>query len=755
MSYIKEKMPIQTKKNILLIVIALNCFLVFSKNPLQIEENKQVITRDSLEYFLNKASKSINTANLQEALNIIITAQELAIKRFEKNPLGKADLILAHLFTELGDLKIAEIHIKKAIERLKVDNKLEDLAKSYNLYGNITLLQNKFDQSAHYLNKAFELVKNNNLEHLESNIYLNQGKLQLAKKQHEESLTLFEKGLKTIDSTAYNYTLASLHIHKAKALISLNKIEDAIIENDIAMRIAKNHKYRELISESLKLYSQAHEKNKDYQIALNNLKIHQKFKDSLFNTNKEIIAQEANAKLNLDESNFIIEELTEQTNKQQKSLQMGKLTMILSIALITILSLLTLSLYKNNNLRARANELLQNKNTELILAKENAERASEAKVQFLSTITHELRTPLYAVTGLTHLLLEESPTPNQKEHLNSLKFSGEYLLSLINNILDLNKLEANKVELENTTFNLQKRINDVLIALGKSAKDRNNELHYEFDKGIPSKLKGDPLKISQILINLIGNSIKFTQNGDIWIRVKLSNQLDNKVYLHFEIEDNGVGISEKKQKSIFENFTQGSVQINRKFGGTGLGLSIVKNLLNLMDSKIRLESELGKGSKFYFDLKFDVVIDTSINYNNEIKKVDHSIMKDKYVLVVEDNKINQLITRKILEKNNMKCDVADNGDIAIEKAKDQTFDLILMDIHMPGISGIEATKMIREFDKVIPIVALTAVTLDDNLDEFYNNGFDDIIPKPYKTEEFFTKLHRAFSKNKVKTNLES
>ena len=140
----------------------------------------------------------------------------------------------------------------------------------------------------------------------------------------------------------------------------------------------------------------------------------------------------------------------------------------MSIALITILSLLTLSLYKNNNLRARANELLQNKNAELLLAKENAERASEAKVQFLSTITHELRTPLYAVTGLTHLLLEESPTPNQKEHLNSLKFSGEYLLSLINNILDLNKLEANKVEIENISFNLKKRINDVLIALGLS-----------------------------------------------------------------------------------------------------------------------------------------------------------------------------------------------------------------------------------------------------------------------------------------------
>lgn len=444
------------------------------------------------------------------------------------------------------------------------------------------------------------------------------------------------------------------------------------------------------------------------------------------------------------EEQATIEEET--TEKPETSLQLGKLTTILSLALITILSLLTLSLYKNNNLRARANELLQNKNQELLAAKENAERASEAKVQFLSTITHELRTPLYAVTGLTHLLLEENPTASQKEHLNSLKFSGEYLLSLINNILDLNKLEAKKVELENTSFNLRKRINDVLIALGKSAKDRNNKLHYEFDESIPEKLKGDPLKVSQVLINLIGNSIKFTQNGDIWIRVNTINELENKIFLNFEIEDNGVGISEKKQQNIFDNFTQGSVQINRKFGGTGLGLSIVKNLLDLMGSEIKLESELGKGSKFTFDIKFDIYQDPKNSFVESAKQVDYAIMVNKNVLVVEDNKINQMITRKILEKNKMICEVADNGEMAVNMVQNNTYDLILMDIHMPGISGIEATKLIREFDNKIPIIALTAVTLNDNLNEFYDNGFDDIIPKPYKTEEFFTKLYKGFNK---------
>jgi len=413
--------------------------------------------------------------------------------------------------------------------------------------------------------------------------------------------------------------------------------------------------------------------------------------------------------------------------------------------------LLILSLYKNNNLRAKANELLQSKNTELIIAKENAEKASMVKAQFLSTITHELRTPMYAVTGLTHLLLSENPTAEQKKHLDSLKFSGEYLLSLINNILDLNKLEANKVDLEETSFNLRKRIEDVLFALEKSAKDKGNKLHFEFDEDIPAELLGDPLVISQILINLVGNAVKFTRDGEVYIRVQKISQSDADIDLHFEIQDTGEGISKKKQKSIFQNFTQGSVAINRKFGGTGLGLSIVKNLLDLLNSKISLESTLGKGSVFKFDIKYNLAKSLTDNENphNIIYDVDYVALENRHILVVEDNKINQMITRKILEKNKIICDVADNGEIAVEKVRSSKFDLILMDIHMPGISGIEATEQIRVFDEDIPILALTAVTIDENVDDFYVAGFNDIIPKPYKVEEFFQKIHNALKKSNV------
>ena len=303
------------------------------------------------------------------------------------------------------------------------------------------------------------------------------------------------------------------------------------------------------------------------------------------------------------------------------------------------------------------------------------------------------------------------------------------------------------MELEKTTFHLRKRLNDVLIALKKSADDRNNSLKLEFDHDIPDKLDGDSVKLSQVLINLIGNSLKFTENGDVVIRVSKLAENNNKITLHFEIEDNGVGISKKKQKSIFESFSQASLQINRKFGGTGLGLSIVKSLLELMDSRIQLESQLGQGSKFWFDLVLEVSAQdaTEEKGHKHLNENEYRLLENKHLLVVEDNKINQMITRKILEKRNIKCQVADNGMDAIKLVETNDFDVVLMDIHMPGISGVEATQEIRKLKPQLPIIALTAVAIEENLDEFYRVGFNEIIHKPFKTEEFFDKIHRTLT----------
>ena len=267
---------------------------------------------------------------------------------------------------------------------------------------------------------------------------------------------------------------------------------------------------------------------------------------------------------------------------------------------------------------------------------------------------------------------------------------------------------------------------------------------------MPKHFSLDEVKISQILINLIGNSIKFTKDGDIWIRVILVLKENDLYTLRFEVEDNGIGISNEKQKTIFDSFSQGSIAINRKYGGTGLGLSIVKGLVSILGGKIEIESELDKGTKFYFDIKCKKAEKaektTTLEYFKDINEED---LKKINVLIVDDNKINQMITKKTLSKLGIESTAVDNGTLGVEAAKTKKYNVVLMDIHMPGIDGHEATKQIRTFDKDLIVFALTAVTIDDKLDEFKASGFNNIIPKPYKQEVFEKMLYTELTKSNI------
>ncbi len=713
-------------------------------------------TLTQINRFHREGRENVKQQSYELAMANLTKAYRLAAVSQYKDEKIQVRFSLAQLNYYLQNFEKAAQETRIILENLKGSQKNLEIAEANTLLGLIYTQLGKLDEAEITLRKADNYFTTQNDETNRAGVLLGFGILELKRDNYKSAINYFDAAIPVFTASNANYELAYAELSKAEALLKVkpgevaNQLDKAKASLSKASSIAEKNSFTKLTIETFRLKSYLALRENNYATAEENLATYERKSDSLYQVFLKAISAGMDTESDVVDLNEIIDKQQSDLDKQQKSINFGKMTTGLSIALIVILSLLTLSLYKNNNLRAKANELLQDKNNELQLAKEKAEKASLAKAQFLSTITHELRTPLYAVTGLTHLLLEENPKPEQKEHLNSLKFSGEYLLSLINNILDLNKLEANKVEVEKTTFHLKKRLNDVLIALKKTADDRKNNLHFEYDESIPEKLIGDPLKLSQILINLIGNSLKFTQNGDVYVRIKKLKEEQNKVLLHFEIEDNGVGISKKKQKSIFESFSQASLQINRKFGGTGLGLAIVKNLLQLMGSRIQLESQLGKGSKFWFDLSLSISeeVTESVHPKNLTYEVDYSSLENRKVLVVEDNKINQMITKKILEKNKMECLVADNGMDAIKLVQENNFDVVLMDIHMPGISGIEATQEIRKFNKQLPIIALTAVTIDENLDDFYRAGFNEIIPKPFKTEEFFEKIYRTLEKSK-------
>ncbi|WP_432711916.1 ATP-binding protein [Pedobacter sp.] len=369
---------------------------------------------------------------------------------------------------------------------------------------------------------------------------------------------------------------------------------------------------------------------------------------------------------------------------------------------------------------------------EMMEAKEQALQLSEAKEMFLSVMSHEIRTPLNAILGMTHLLIDNDPKPSQLDDLNILKFSGENLLQIVNDILDFTKIETGNLQLEAIPFSLAALVKDILTSLQVNVSKRNNKLNLVYDEAIPERLLGDKTRLYQVLMNLLGNALKFTENGLVELSVKLKMEREQNVVLFFEVKDNGIGIPADKKKYIFESFTQAKSDISRKYGGTGLGLAITKKLLQLYGSEIVVESAEGQGSVFSFHIAFDKI---PVNANaGACAEQTPEVFKAKRILVVDDNDINVLIAKRMLNKWGLLTEVANNGREAIDKVRNGAFDLVFMDVRMPDMDGFEATRIIRSLEgdyfKTLPIIALTASTMADEHESFENSGMSGHLLKP-------------------------
>ena len=379
----------------------------------------------------------------------------------------------------------------------------------------------------------------------------------------------------------------------------------------------------------------------------------------------------------------------------------------------------------------------------LIFAKEQAINSAKDKANFLSVMSHEIRTPLNAIIGCIHLLDSEEVLPSQKEYMHSLQISAENLLNLINDVLDYNKIEEGKIEFAKNEVNLKQLLQNIKLANSFKASENNNQLILNIEESIPDFVIADETRLSQILNNLISNAAKFTLNGEIQINVNFENELVNQNIINFAIKDSGIGINTDNLDQIFERFTQANSNINRKFGGSGLGLTIVKKLLQLQNSDIKVESELGKGSVFYFSLHFekcDKKSNTVIENNKESKNLNNI-----KILLVEDNKINTIIAKKMLTNWNSEVDVAENGEIAIEKHQANIYHIILMDLQMPVMDGIKATEIIRQTDTQTPILALTASALFDVKENVKEAGMNGYVSKPFNPDELYTQIKRFVS----------
>ncbi len=799
-------------------VLLLGNFGMAQQPDRSLSAESQQIAVDAL---LERANLALQRNQYDEAQKTLNSAKEIAT---DSAIFARTQIVQTKFFSFTGQLEQAN----KVIVRLEkvIPKNTEPYIDLLLVKADVYLKHAEYVNADETLKSAGILIADSDDKSASTQVDYMRAALYLRTKNLTEAIAIYQKVIPKLREEKLYYFESKATVDLAEAYFENEDLEKADLTTDEAIATSTNFGFTGIELLSYKLKSQIASAEGDYKIAWEYLNRYNTIRDKVTRNNNSLgtTAAAPDTVETLIKNNGILQ--AENLEMQQK-IKGRDMYMILVYVMLTLLALLTMSLFKNNKLRARSNIALEGKNSALIDERDRAQDAAKIKADFLSTITHELRTPMYAVTGLTHLLLETEPRQDQRDHLETLQSSGEYLLSLIDNILDFNKLEANKVELEQIPFDLKKRVEDITVSLGNQAKDQLNNLNLEFDQRIPARIMGDPVKISQILINLIGNAIKFTKNGNIWIRVSQIKQIDDKILLHLEIEDNGKGISEEKQQDIFNNFTQEGTSTTREYGGTGLGLAIVKNLVELMGSSIELDSKLGRGSIFSFDLWFELpdtnkfyeenstkghdqysefneypeysrpnypkspVISESAsetvddrnkdisetskekssskspeslsnkdeedNTHGEHKNKDVIALKQatpkdlvsKRILIVEDNKINQMITRKILEGKNFDCDIANNGIEALGKIKENQYDLVLMDIHMPGMDGKQCTREVRKFDRELPIIALTAVTLDESEKEFYEIGFDDIIPKPFKMNEFFEKIQKAFTNYQI------
>lgn len=384
-------------------------------------------------------------------------------------------------------------------------------------------------------------------------------------------------------------------------------------------------------------------------------------------------------------------------------------------------------------------------------AKKQAEQGLKAKNDFLSTMSHEIRTPLNSILGMTNIMLMEKPSEEQKEQLNVLLFSANNLLSIVNDILDFNKIEAGKIGFETIEVDLRNIANKLIAAFNTLAKEKGIQLKLNIDDELKNTVIGDPTRISQIIGNLIHNAIKFTKKGQVELSIKVIKQDASFVHLLIAIEDTGIGIATEKQQMIFDQFTQADNSTSRNFGGTGLGLAISKRLLELQGATLQLRSEQEKGSTFYFEINFPKTSPKIVEQNiarTTAPSEESKPLTGISILLVEDNEVNVLVAKTFLNKWGATIDVAQNGQEAVDIFKPTIHQLILMDMHMPVMDGYEATKILRDRGIKTPIIALTASLPREIEDRIKSTGIDDIVVKPFIPSELYklilhyTGIHR-------------
>lgn len=665
---------------------------------------------------------------------LVFLKEALAVAREIKNDALRARIYnnYGNIYRDLGDLLNASKYYQWALEiHEDLGDELSQAAVLLNI-SNIHFDLFDYDNALEYADKCLMIfLKHNdkvrliNVYHTLGNIYFKKDDYQNALINFEHSHELSEKdtlgnmkansGIGKVyyklhrfeDSRHYLY-IAREQSEKLSNIEGIiisefylgrintdeNNLTDALKHFDKAFAVSTEHLRKHDIMSIHELYAMVYERMQDIPKAYYHLKLYETLKEEIFHQN---------------------------------------------------------TMNKLRNLQARHEVEFANKEKEL------AKQSARLKQQFIANMSHEIRTPMNAIVGMTRLLREKSPREDQMKYLNAIATSADNLLVIINDILDFSKIEAGKISIEFIDFKLKEVLKNVVTLLRFRAEEKGIDIRFDLDKEIPKMLVGDPTRLNQVLMNLAGNAVKFTEVGSVKVNCHLKKIEGDHVYLQFDIVDTGIGISEEYVNKIFESFTQAGTDVARKYGGTGLGLTISQQLVHLMDGTIEVKSELGSGTTFTFFLPFKIATNQVIQQEEEdqISEADIQVLNRMRILLVEDNEFNQMVALDTLKSvaEHIQILQAGNGLEAFQTLKEEPIDVVLMDIQMPVMNGIEATKKIRS--ELAPpknqttILAMTANVMREDILNYLANGMNDHIPKPFVKNVLIRKLLRYIRKDEV------
>lgn len=682
----------------------------------------------------DKALKGLNDLKCSESLLYSQQLLEYALKRNKYDMAAASYNIIGLNFEEFGDLKKSIQYYNSGVSyaRLAKNDTIENYL--YNNIGNLYYFRMKDSKKGlYYYQKSYELSKKidepRDIAFAEINladVYLelnefSKGKYYLQLVEKKMAPNDYEMGMSYYSLMGYYYEMQNDFVNAEKNYLKC--------VSDFKYQDIEYHK-----SHQMDIYAMVYAFYKKYKktdLALYYLEKHDQLQDELFSKERNIEIKMAGGDIEALEYKYKVQQIeTEKKIQEQKMKASNRFNKVVLFFLGFVIVFLIFIFKGFVNYRTLSKKL-SDYNFQLQVAREKSEEATRLKTQFLSNVSHELRTPLYGVIGMAEILESEHKEIKKSPYFNALKFSSHYLLTLINDVLNVYKIEDNDIEFNYENINVREEIGHIKESMNVIAKSNKNEIIVSIDENVPQYIKTDLTRFSQILINLASNSLKFTKKGKVTISLSLEKINDNS-FLKLEVLDTGIGIPEEYIDKIFEKFVQVDVNLQEQYKGTGLGLSIVKRLVELFKGSISVESKIREGSKF--TVLFPHIPADEIVVSNQLKTHAHTKLKNLNILVVEDNKINQMVTKKLLEKNGHNFQMAENGLEALLLVEENNFDVILMDINMPVMNGIEASIKIRNLGIKTPIIALTASDKENILKEILEkkNGLTDVLVKPFE-----------------------